>query len=224
MALGLGPQFNFNQTLKKTMILTTNIETCNCDGAPKSYQANYIDNNHNFRYDAGDSVILSDTNKDGKYDYKDAEETSKLLNLMRNRKDPNLDASNEYFGAFGSSDQERKEAQALSPKLSLIDGNRDGIIGASELGSGCVPKNLRLAHDLNGDGQFTGEDFNAERTQNLQFIEQGGVAGVAVPRVQGPSVLKVVGGTARAVVGSAVKTVVTGHTPAPYHPAINPHK
>ena len=162
---------------KSPLIRTTRLETNGRDGGPQSYQANYLDYNGDHRYNEGDSVLISDINGDGKYDYKDAETTSKLLNLMKNRRDPNLDNSppgpNSLFGG-GSSDAERKEAVTLRPLLSKLDPSGNGCIERKELPSSQPGiKNLRLARDLNGDGQFSGEDFAPERTQDLQTIVAG---------------------------------------------------
>lgn len=170
-------QINFNST--NVPIRTAFMRACDCGNAPKAYVGSYLDTNNNNRFDpTTDSVILSDTNNDGKYDYRDAEQTSKLLNLMQNRRDPNLDNSRGTWWNLGqtSSDWERKEGNRLIPQLNKLDPNQDGVIQGTELGT--CPKVFQLARDQNGDGQFTGTDFHTSQI-NITQITQGHTAVVS---------------------------------------------
>lgn len=173
MAINYDYSFPFVEP-KRLQMRTAQVATREGDIC-RAYQVNYADVNRNNEYDAGDSVLISDINKDGKYDYRDAEATSKLLNLLDNPRDPNLDGSAESFGFGGSSDAERAEGRRLMPLLPLIDPNGDGKVGSAEVGV----HGMRLARDLNGDGQFAGADFDQERIHKLLGVI-GGRAKLAV--------------------------------------------
>lgn len=122
-------------------------------------QASYLDANSNNRYDAGDSVILSDINGDGKYDSSDANGTSKILNLMKDTRNPNIDDV-KGMGIFPNNRAERNEARIWNSMAHKVDPDRDGAVLSHEMGP-CGSRRLILANDRNGDGQYTGQDLHA---------------------------------------------------------------
>lgn len=141
-------------------------------------QFSYLDANNNSRYDAGDSVVLSDINGDGSYDASDALGTSKIFNLMKDQRNPNIDDI-KGLGIFPNNGAERREARIWGTMMHKVDPNKDGLIASNEI-TGCGTQNLILANDHNRDGKFTGQDLRPGGNYWLSSVSGGQTANVTV--------------------------------------------
>lgn len=129
-----------------------------------------LDFNRNGRYDRGrDGVLVFDTNRDGKYDKKDVQQSNDLMQAASGNFDFNRDGKVSFA--------ERIRGNVLRAKFQQMDTNRDGRLDTQEMARG----GGRVWMDQNRDGQVNGGEtssvFNMPSngrfgpTERLDFVD-----------------------------------------------------
>lgn len=133
-------------------------------------QVAYVDTNENNAYDRGvDHVILSDRDGNGVLNDADAHNTARALQLMKNRRAPELNADTK----FGQTEQKVGKCTTVPTNMGELDRDGNGRLGITESafrvklpsseGSAKTLSGLTLGRDENNDGRFSHHelDFNA---------------------------------------------------------------